>query len=259
MPWFNPLSNHELPTPDRVQRLILGLFTTCLATVGGTPWAAAVFGQASPPSATVDLNATPTVVNGRISRPTLQAGSQGESVIELQSLLMLLGYYSGPLSGVYQSNTRAAVQKFQSDAGINPDGIVGPATWSSLFPAPPSEANPPGTTELSTSQPDLSTQNTPTPTVSPATESATAPASVPSTSTSEPETPDTTERPLLRRGDRGEAVRRLQESLRTQGFYEGPIDGIFGAQTESAVRQAQNDSGLTIDGIVGPATWNVLK
>lgn len=36
------------------------------------------------------------------------------------------------------------------------------------------------------------------------------------------------------------------------------IDGDFGPVTKSAVEQFQTDSGLTIDGIVGPATWAAL-
>jgi len=33
------------------------------------------------------------------------------------------------------------------------------------------------------------------------------------------------------------------------------IDGVFGDQTERAVKEWQNTNGLTVDGIVGPATW----
>ncbi|PSR15744.1 peptidoglycan-binding protein, partial [filamentous cyanobacterium CCP3] len=84
--------------------------------------------------------AVPTVSGGRIVRPTLRLGSQGESVRELQSMLILLGYYPGQVTGLYQEDTATATRRFQTAAGITADGIVGPATWSRLFPAPPSEA-----------------------------------------------------------------------------------------------------------------------
>lgn len=65
--------------------------------------------------------------------------------------------------------------------------------------------------------------------------------------------------PCLRRGDRGRAVRQLQEALVAHGRDPGPLDGIFGAQTEAAVRLFQRIEGLTIDGIAGPKTWARLE
>lgn len=54
-------------------------------------------------------------------------------------------------------------------------------------------------------------------------------------------------------------VTYLQEMLQHQGYYtDGQVDGIFGPITDSAVRQFQQDNGLTVDGWVGPITWGVL-
>jgi peptidoglycan hydrolase-like protein with peptidoglycan-binding domain len=36
------------------------------------------------------------------------------------------------------------------------------------------------------------------------------------------------------------------------------VDGVFGAETEKAVRQFQADHGLTVDGVVGRKTWAAL-
>ena len=65
-------------------------------------------------------------------------------------------------------------------------------------------------------------------------------------------------RPTLRRGSSGSAVLDLQTQLRSAGFDPGPVDGIFGSQTESAVRSFQNSRRLTVDGIVGSQTWGAL-
>jgi N-acetyl-anhydromuramyl-L-alanine amidase AmpD len=64
--------------------------------------------------------------------------------------------------------------------------------------------------------------------------------------------------PLLRRGDDGYQVKRLQRLLVAQGFEPGPIDGIFGDGTLKAVREAQAVHGLRPDGKAGPLTWQVL-
>ncbi len=56
----------------------------------------------------------------------------------------------------------------------------------------------------------------------------------------------------------GSAVRRLQELLDAMGFDEGPNDGIFGEDTQRAVKRAQEALELEVDGIVGPKTWGAV-
>ncbi|MDY6807029.1 MAG: C39 family peptidase [Cyanobacteriota bacterium] len=51
----------------------------------------------------------------------------------------------------------------------------------------------------------------------------------------------------------GEDVRQVQEALKKANI-EVEIDGIFGNQTEEAVKQFQGQNNLTVDGIVGPIT-----
>jgi len=65
-------------------------------------------------------------------------------------------------------------------------------------------------------------------------------------------------RPTLRRGATGQAVREVQQRLKDWGYYGGAVDGQFGPQTEKAVRDFQSRNGLTVDGVVGPATWAAL-
>ena len=64
--------------------------------------------------------------------------------------------------------------------------------------------------------------------------------------------------PMVYRGSRGDAVRRLQELLNKKGFDCGAVDGIFGSKTYAAVMAFQKANGLGADGIVGPLTWGKL-
>jgi peptidoglycan hydrolase-like protein with peptidoglycan-binding domain len=54
-------------------------------------------------------------------------------------------------------------------------------------------------------------------------------------------------------------VRALQRRLRALGHRPGPVDGIYGPRTEAAVERLQRDSGLSVDGIVGPQTRRLLN
>lgn len=67
-----------------------------------------------------------------------------------------------------------------------------------------------------------------------------------------------TPEPVLRTGSRGEAVKNLQSRLYTLGYYQGEIDGQFGAATKEAVMLFQRANGLDADGIVGAETREIL-
>lgn len=63
----------------------------------------------------------------------------------------------------------------------------------------------------------------------------------------------------LRRGDTGEDVLQLQRVLNARGYFSGPFTGLFGSMTQEAVMKLQRSSpGLSVDGIVGPATMAAL-
>src|SRR3954451_24276804 len=65
--------------------------------------------------------------------------------------------------------------------------------------------------------------------------------------------------PVLRTGATGLPVRRLQILMSAVGFDTGGVDGRFGARTEAAVKKLQEDFNLTVDGVVGPLTWQVVN
>ena len=67
-------------------------------------------------------------------------------------------------------------------------------------------------------------------------------------------------RPTIRRGSTGIYVTECQEDLIKIGYDLGSYgaDGKFGAKTEAAVRAFQAAHGLSVDGVVGPATWAAL-
>ena len=69
--------------------------------------------------------------------------------------------------------------------------------------------------------------------------------------------PQTGNTDLLRKGDKGDDVKLLQHRLNLLG-WQLTEDGIWGVQTDSAVRGYQYRAGLTVDGIVGAKTRAAL-
>lgn len=67
--------------------------------------------------------------------------------------------------------------------------------------------------------------------------------------------------PLLKKGAKGSAVKRLQEALIDAGYGVGDAgaDGVFGNGTLAAVKNLQFDTGINTDGIVGEMTWSALR
>lgn len=64
---------------------------------------------------------------------------------------------------------------------------------------------------------------------------------------------------MIKIGSKGPDVILVQKNLVTAGFSPGPIDGIFGALTDAAVRRFQAKMNLGVDGIVGPITLAALN
>jgi len=153
----------------------------------------------------------------------LKKGSRGDEVRALQEKLIALGYLSGSADGVYGNDTVAAVKDFQRSQGLTADGVAGASTLSALTEA---AATP-----------------TPVPTATP----SPIPTQAPTAST------------VLEKGDRGDAVKAVQEKLIALGFLSGDADGIFGSDTRDAVKAFQRNHGIDDDGKAGPATLAALE
>lgn len=63
---------------------------------------------------------------------TLQVGSTGDDVKDLQSELSKGGYYTGTIDGTYGPDTQAAVSAYQGAHGLTVDGIAGAETWGNI-------------------------------------------------------------------------------------------------------------------------------
>ncbi len=54
-------------------------------------------------------------------------------------------------------------------------------------------------------------------------------------------------------------LKLVQERLKTEGVYAGPVDGEMNAQTEAALRAYQAKQGLTVSGAADEATLKQLQ
>ena len=163
------------------------------------------------------------------NRETLEFGSEGSEVKQLQQKLKDLGYLSGSVDGKFGVATEAAVIAFQKNNNLTADGKAGVATLNKLYS---------GTAKKSTgTQAQLDDNNS-----------------------SGRDTSDisSTGYITLENGSSGEQVRTLQNRLKELGYYSGNVDGNFGEGTEAAVMAFQQRNNLTVDGKAGPATQRVL-
>jgi len=112
--------------------------TVFSSTLVGTSYASQAQAQApsptqAPPSSQVPPPPRP-ICNP--NSPTLQLGSAGTKVTELQRILTQVGYGSllgqSGVDGKFATSTQNAVKKFQQDNRLPVDGKVGPITWGAL-------------------------------------------------------------------------------------------------------------------------------
>ena len=155
---------------------------------------------------------------------TISAGADGPEVAAIQQRLQVHSFKVGTIDGTYGSRTTSAVRAFQQSKGLKSDGIVDKETWTALAADPASASE---------------TVQSNAPIVS----NAAVPGNPPT---------------LLNKGAVGSKVKTLQVRLEIQGYDPGPIDGIFGARTATAVKNFQEYKGLMANGMVDETTWKAL-
>ena len=151
---------------------------------------------------------------------------RGQIVKDLQTRLKELGYYTGVISGTYDTKTRSAVISYQKAVGLQADGVCGAKTQAALL----------GTDVL---------QGMITPTPTPTTMPTPAPTFQVPTGT-------------VRKGDKGENARLVQQRLIDLGYLSGKADGVFGAASQKALEAFQSKHGLKVDGAAGTETYAIL-
>jgi hypothetical protein len=155
---------------------------------------------------------------------------------------------------------RAVIQRRRLVAGLMVVVVLGLGVVSAVLllrgggqasvtpaPAPPATTSAPReTTPASTPTLPSTSPSTPTPSTTPSTGGASG-FTLP-------------EGAKLRRGEGDPAVvQELQQALSEAGYDPGPTDGTFGRRTEAAVVAFQQANGLSVDGVVGPATASALN
>jgi Putative peptidoglycan binding domain/Lytic transglycolase len=74
-----------------------------------------------------------TATKAQLGERTLSEGSEGPDVGTLQSILSARGYGDIETTGRFDAATASAVRRFQSEAGLQTDGVVGPQTRPKLL------------------------------------------------------------------------------------------------------------------------------
>jgi peptidoglycan hydrolase-like protein with peptidoglycan-binding domain len=104
-----------------------------VALVGPLLIASVIAGCGGGDTTTTTVTVTATSAAPPASSTTAeQAAAAAAAVLELQQVMTTLGYYSGPIDGIYGDATTAAVKTMQTALGITADGIYGTETNAAL-------------------------------------------------------------------------------------------------------------------------------
>lgn len=175
----------------------------------------------------------------------LEKGDTGDDVKALQSRLTELGYYNGKISGKYLEGTYYAIHSFQNVNGLTVTGIADVKTLELLY-------------DLEKALPKQTTTPAPSPTPTPAPEQNTVVQTPAGETVAAASSMNVEFTKKLQRGSTGSKVKQLQTRLTELGFYAGPISGNYMNQTRDAVSAFQQHNAITVDGIAGKETWDMI-
>ena len=199
---------------------------------------------------------------------TTRPGSTGDAVRAVQQFGLVPSPGEDPLvvDGIYGPMTTERVSFFQESWGLGIDGVAGPETWSFLNGGHPWPLVKQGSTQDSNWRVLAAQHLLRAHGATIAADGIFGPASGAATrafqTTLRASDLGTTVGQLdwphlittVRQGDLGEAVRAVQTLLPSRPT----VDGVFGPQTDAAVRDYQQMFAPPVDGIVGPGTWHSL-
>ncbi len=206
---------------------------------------------------------TPAAIAPQMALPeatpfvTLQKGSSGETVRQVQQRLIDLGFYWGKVSGDFMDGTYAGTRSFQRANNLAVNGKVNATTWNAMM-APTAVGK--NGQQIGTSPSFVAVapvvQSAPSAAQSVQQPVLQAPAAY-AQPTAVPN-PNFTFSRTLQYGDTGDDVRALQQRLTDLGYYRKEISGNFYDNTRAAVRAFQKNNGLPVDGVAGEGTQRVL-
>ncbi len=188
----------------------------------------------------------------------LSTGDSGSDVEKLQQRLKELKYYTGAVDGRYGSSMTTAVKRFQSALGLDTTGIATANLQRMIYSsaAPTYTGNSFTDTDNTISFGDTDDQDYgATPTKKPSSSSSSGSSSGSSSSGSSSSSSGYVS---LSYGDTGTRVRNLQSSLKTLGYYNGAVDGVYGSGTVAAVKRFEKAYGKTQTGIATAALQTKL-
>ena len=178
-------------------------------------------------AATTTTVAAPTTTTPAIVYPLTTStlpvrGAKGDAVVALQKALKAAGLdVKGGIDGAFGSGTTSTISLFQTNKGLTATGVLDIPTAVALA------------------------------LVAPVAVPAPTPAAVSVASTSSLLNPSS----LPTRGNRGDSVRTLQNSLIKSGIeVKGGADGVFGGATFVALRKYQTANALTVTGTLTTQT-----
>ncbi|QUC67564.1 peptidoglycan-binding domain-containing protein [Aristaeella hokkaidonensis] len=180
-------------------------------------------------------------VSYAVKPATLSLNSTGDNVKSLQKSLISLGYLKGKADGVFGSKTEEAVKKFQKANDLTVDGLAGADTQGAIN-AVLKKKNNASTSKQVTPK---TTEKLP----------AVLKSILPEIATGGRDPVFGGDYSTLCNGSVGNRVKTVQTILIAMGYLGGSADGIYGTNTENAVRKYQEASGMSsTDGIAGPLT-----